>query len=496
MAAEQTQGTAAATTTEFDSAQWLDSALGRMKVTDDAAARQRGVAALNDFIKSAMQPGQVVSKDVETNIKLWISAIDQKLTSQLNEILHNPALQKLEGTWRGLHYLVSQTNTGEHLKIRVMNLTKDELRNDLDRAVEFDMSETFKKVYEEEYGQLGGSPFGMLVGDYDFDCRRAGDVKLLQGVSGIAASAHAPFVSAVSPKSFNMERFAELGNPRDLAKIFTGPDYAAWQAFRESEDSRYVALTCPRVLAREVYGEKFRPVAEFNFEENADGVDHDKYLWMNAAWTYAARITDAFDKYGWMARTRGVEGGGKVEGLPVHTFPTDDGDVAMKCPTEIAITERREQELEKLGFMSLIHCKGKDFAAFMSATSTQKPKKYDRDGATANAILSTKFNQLMCVSRFAHFLKVMVRNRIGSFMERDDMERWLNRWINNYTLGNPESAGDETKAQKPLAWAEIKVVDVPGQPGVYRAVAHMRPHFQLEALDISLRMVAKQLGAN
>jgi type VI secretion system protein ImpC len=494
MAAEQTAAAPAAATTEFDSSKWLDDALGRMKVTDDAAARQRGVAALNDFIKTALQPNQVVSKDVETNIKTWISAIDQKLSSQLNDILHHETFQKLESTWRGLQYLVKNTETGETLKIRVMNVKKDELKNDLDRAVEFDMSETFKKVYEEEYGTLGGAPFGMLVGDYDFDCRRTGDVKLLAGLSGIAASAHAPFVSAVSPKAFNMDRFSELSNPRDLAKIFTGPDYAAWQSFRESEDSRYVALTCPRVLAREVYGEKWKPVAEFNYEENADGTDHDKYLWMNAAWAYATRITDCYAQHGWMARSRGVEGGGKVEGLPVHTFPTDDGDVAMKCPTEIAITERREQELEKLGFLSLVHCKGRDFAAFMSATSAQKPKKYDRDNATANAMLSTKFNQLLCVSRFAHFLKVMVRNRIGSFMERDDMEKWLNRWINNYTLGNPESAGEETKAQKPLAWAEIKVQDVPGQPGVYKAVAHMRPHFQLEALDISLRMVAKQLG--
>jgi type VI secretion system protein ImpC len=335
----------------------------------------------------------------------------------------------------------------------------------------------------------------MLVGDYEFNCSRATDVKLLQGLSGIAAAAHAPFVSAVSPKTFQMDRFSELSDPRDLAKKTTGADYTAWQSFRESEDSRYVALTCPRVLGREVYGEKFRPVAEFNFEENVDGTDHDKYLWMNSAWCYAARITDAYDKYGWMARTRGVEGGGKVEGLPVHTFPTDDGDVAMKCPTEIAITERREQELEKMGFMSLIHCKGRDFAAFMSATSCQKPRKYDRDNATANAILSTKFNQLMCVSRFAHFLKVMVRNRVGSFMERGDMETWLNRWIMNYVLGNPEGQPDELKAKYPLSWAQIQVVDVPGQPGVYRAVAHMRPHFQLEALDISLRMVAKQLGA-
>ncbi len=218
----------------------------------------------------------------------------------------------------------------------------------------------------------------MLVGDYEFDVRRSADVKLLQGLSGVAAAAHAPFVSAASPKLFNMDRFTELSNPRDLAKIFTGVEYASWKSFRESEDSRYVALTCPRVLARELYGEKFSKVAEFNFEENVDGTDHDKYLWMNAAWAYAARITDAFAKYGWMARTRGVEGGGKVEGLPVHTFPTDDGDVAMKCPTEIAITDRREFELSNLGFLPLIHCKGRDFAVFMRPQSCQKPEKYDR----------------------------------------------------------------------------------------------------------------------
>jgi type VI secretion system protein ImpC len=494
MAEEQKASGASTTTTEFDSGDWLNSALGRMRVTDDAAARQRGMDALDHFIKAATQ-GQVVSKDVETNIKTWIAAIDQKLTAQTNEILHTPAFQKLESTWRGLHHLVSQSNTGGHLQLKVLNITKDEIRNDLEKAEEFDQSQLFKKIYEDGYGVLGGSPFGLLVGDYEFDCRRGTDVKVLQGVAGIAASAHAPFVSAVSANAFNMDRFSELSNPRDLAKIFTGPDYAAWEAFRESEDSRYVALTCPRVLAREVYGARFQPVAEFNFEENVDGTNHDKYLWMNAAWTYASRITDAYDKFGWMARTRGVEGGGKVEGLPVHTFPTDNGDVAMKCPTEVSITDRREQELEKLGFLSLIHCKDKPFAAFMSATSCQKPKKYDRPGATANAILSTKFNQLLCVSRFAHFLKVMVRNRVGSFMERGEMENWLNRWISNYVISNPEGQSDETKAKYPLASAEIKVVDVPGQPGVYRAVAHMRPHFQLEALDISLRMVAKQLGS-
>jgi type VI secretion system protein ImpC len=491
-------GAAAPTTTEFDPQAWLNDYAKKTKVDSDPTGRKRILAALNDFLGESIK-SQAVNKDVETNIKLWISAIDQKLTAQINEILHHPAFQKLEATWRGLHYLVKQTNTGQHLKLRVLNATKEEVAKDLEKAVEFDMSETFKKVYEEEYGILGGFPYGLLVGDYDFNVRRTADVRLLSGLAGIAAMAHAPFVAAVSPQSFDMDRFSELAGPRDLASKLPEdhPDLAAWKSFRESEDSRYVALTCPRVLAREVYGEKWAKVPEFNFEENVDGTNHDKYLWMSSAWAYAARITDAFDKYGWLARTRGVEGGGKVEGLPVHTFPTDDGDVAMKCPTEIGITDRREQELEKLGFLSLVHCKGRDFAAFMSATSCQKPIKYGGPKgaeATASHFLTTRINQLLCVSRFAHFLKVMVRNRVGSFMERAELEKWLNTWINNYTLASPETAGEEMKARKPLAWAEIKVLEVEGQPGSYRAVAHMRPHFQLEALDISLRLVAKQIG--
>ena len=493
MAAEQAAAAGGAATEELIAPDVLGKMLDSMKVSDDDAARQRGVVMLNQFVKAITQ-GRTVSKDAENNIKYWIKDIDAKLTAQVNEILHHEKFQKLEGTWRGMAHLVYNTETSTSLQLKVMNITKDEIRADLEKAEEFDQSQMFKKIYEEGYGVLGGNPFGLLVGDYDFDVRRSTDMKVLTGMAGVAAASFAPFVSAVSPKAFNMDRFSQLSDPRDLAKIFTGPDYANWEAFRESEDARYVALTCPRVLGREVYGANFKPVAEFNFEESVDGTNHDKYLWMNSAWCYATRITEAFALHGWMARTRGVESGGKVEGLPVHTFPTDNGDVAMKCPTEIAITDRREQELEKLGFLSLIHCKDKPFAAFMSSTSCQKPKKYDRPDATANAMLSTKFNLQLCMSRFAHFLKVMVRNRIGSYMERAEMEAWLNRWIMNYVLGNPEGQPEELKARYPLASAQIKVVDVPGQPGVYRAVAHLRPHFQLEALDISLRMVAKQIG--
>ncbi len=456
--------------------------------TDDEKSRAKDY--FKQFLNQVVQPGHVVSKDVESNIKYWIKEIDKKMSVQLDQIMHAPELQKLEGTWRGLHYLVHQSETGENLQIRVLNASKRELFKDLDKAVEFDQSTLFKKIYEEEYGQLGGQPYGLLVGDFQFD-RTAEDIAMLQKLSNVAAASHAPFVSAAECGMFNMESYTELSSPRDLAKIFQSVEYAPWKSFRESQDSRYVALALPRVLGRLPYGAKFRRVDEFDYEESVDGSNHDKYLWMNAAWAYASRITDAQAKHGWSARSRGVEGGGKVEGLPVHTFPTDDGGVAMKCPTEIAITDRREFELSELGFLPLIHAKNRDFAAFMGAQSCQKPQKYMSADANANAELSAKFNYMLCVSRFAHYLKVMARDKIGSFMEVEECARWLNDWIQNFVLANPGSAGDELKAKKPLADAKIEVQQVAGKPGYYEAVAYLRPHFQLEALTTSMRLVAE-----
>src|ERR1043165_7278802 len=415
MSAEEAKASAAGTQTT-ESAGLLDQLI-ELTRPDDMRARESAKGAIDEFLGRVVKPGQVMSKHVDANIKAWVAEIDKKLSAQLNEILHDPEFQKLESTWRGLHYLVSQSETGESLKIRVLNVNKRDLAKDLDKAVEFDQSTLFKKVYEEEYGILGGEPFGLLVGDYEFG-RGAEDIGMLQKLSGVAAAAHAPFVGGTAPKMFGMDDFTELSKPRDLAKIFSTPEYAQWKSFRESPDSRYVALGMPRVLARLPYGKQFKTIDEFEYEEAVDGTQHDKYLWMNAAWAYAARVTDAFAKDGWFARTRGVEGGGKVEGLPVHTFATDDGGVAMKCPAEIGITDRREFELSNLGFLPLIHCKNRDYAAFMGAQSCQKPEKYDRDDANANAELSTKFNYIMCVSRFAHYLKVMARDRIGSFMER------------------------------------------------------------------------------
>jgi type VI secretion system protein ImpC len=485
--AEEAKAPAAAQTVEAPSL--LDQVVAATRPqTSDEQSRAKNY--FRQFLEHVVKPEQVVSKDVETNIKTWIAEIDKKLSAQLNEILHEPAFQQLESTWRGLHYLVHQTETSTTLKIRVLNVKKQELFKDLEKAVEFDQSNLFKKIYEEEYGQLGGQPYGMLVGDYEFG-RSAEDIALLKMISGVAASAHAPFVAASSSKLFGLDSWTELANPRDLAKIFDSVEYAPWKSFRDSEDSRYVALTLPRVLSRLPYGAEFKRVTEFNFEEQVDGKEHNNYAWMNAAWAYAARITDAFALYGWMARTRGVEGGGKVEGLPVHTFPTDDGDVAMKCPSEIAISDRREFELSNLGFLPLLHSKGSDFAVFMGAQSCQKPKTYFDPAANSNAELSAKFNLILNTSRFAHYLKVMARDKIGSFMELGQCSTWLNNWIQNYVVASPELVGDDVKAKKPLADAKVNVRAVPGKPGSYEAVAYLRPHFQLETLSTSMRLVAE-----
>ncbi len=486
--AEQTAGAAAAEAQDAEAPNLLDQVISATRPQSEAEA-ERAKDYFKQFLGELVKPGQKVSKDVESSIKHWVSKIDQTLSAQLNEVMHDPAFQKLESTWRGLHYLVHQSETGESLKIRVLNVSKKELFKDLERAAEFDQSSLFKKIYEEEYGQLGGQPYGMLVGDYEFG-RSAEDISLLKMISNVAAASHAPFVSNVSPKMFNMESYTELSAPRDLAKVFDSVEYAAWKSFRESEDSRYVSLAMPRVLSRLPYGPNFKTIEEFNFEETVDGTDHNSYGWMGAAWAYATRMTDAFAQYGWFARSRGVEGGGKVEGLPVHTFPTDDGDVAMKCPTEIAITDRREFELSNLGFLPLVHSKGNDFAVFMGAQSCQKPKTYFDPIANSNAELSSKFNLILNTSRFAHYLKVMARDKIGSFAEVSDLSYWLNNWISQYCV-DPNGASDAIKARKPLSEATVEVRAVAGKPGFFEAVAYMKPHYQLEGLSASMRLVAE-----
>jgi len=466
----------------------LDDIVEQGRMGADVATRERGKNLVKEFISQILEGEMTVSKDTETMINARIAQIDHLISLQLNEVMHAPEFQKLEGSWRGLKYLLSNSETGTQLKIKVLNVSKKELLRDLQRAPEFDQSAIFKKVYEEEYGVFGGDPFAAIIGDYDFG-KHPQDMELLEGMSHVAAAAHAPFLTAAAPDLMNLDSFADIGKPRDLAKIFDTTEYAKWKSFRESEDSRYVGLCLPHILMRQPYGQDTAPVEAFNYEEGVDGTDHSKYLWGNAAYALGTRLTNAFALYGWCAAIRGVEGGGLVEGLPVHNFRTDDGDVAMKCPTEVAITDRREKELADLGFAPLVHCKGTDYAAFFSVQSAQKPKIYDKDEATASARLSAQLPYIMATSRFAHYLKSMMRDKIGSFMSRGQCETFLNNWIRNYSVDD-DNASAAVKARNPLREARVDVVEIPGKPGAYRAVAFLRPHFQLDELSVSLRLVA------
>jgi type VI secretion system protein ImpC len=468
----------------------LDQIVEEGRFGRDTAARERGKDLIKEFVSQFLEGTMTVSRDTEAMINARIAQIDHLVSIQLNEVLHHPQFQKLEGSWRGLKYLLDQSETGTGLKIRVMNVSKKELLRDLQRAPEFDQSAIFKKVYEEEYGVFGGEPFGALIGDYEFG-RHPEDMELLQKMSGVAASAHAPFLTAAAPELMNLDSFTNLGAPRDVAKIFDSTEYAKWKSFRDSEDSRYVALALPHILMRLPYGKDTAPIEAFHYEEAVDGTDHSKYLWGNAAYALGARITNAFAKYGWCVAIRGVEGGGLVEGLPAHNFRTDEGDVALKCPTEIAITDRREKELADQGLAPLVHCKGTDYAAFFSIQSCNKPKRYDKESANANARLSSQIPYIMATSRFAHYMKSIMRDKIGSFMTRTECERFLNTWISQYVVGNPDSVGAETKARFPLSEARVDVEEVPGKPGAYRAVAFLKPHFQLEELTVSMRLVAE-----
>ncbi len=448
--------------------------------------------AVKTLAEQALANTALVSDDSLRTIESIIAEIDKTLTEQVNEIIHHPDFQKLESSWRGLSYLVNNTETDEQLKIKVMNISKKDLSKTLRKfkGTAWDQSPIFKKIYEEEFGQFGGEPYGSLVGDYHFD-HSPPDVELLGEMAKIAASAHAPFLTGAEPSLMQMDSWGELANPRDLTKIFSTPEYAAWRSLRESVDSQYLGLAMPRFLGRLPYGAKTDPVEDFAFEEDTTGASSDKYSWVNAAYGMATNITRSFKMYGWCTRIRGVESGGAVESLPTHTFPSDDGGVDMKCPTEIAISDRREAELDRNGLMPLVHRKNTDFAAFIGAHSLHKPAEYDDPDATANANLGAKLPYLFATCRFAHYLKCIVRDKIGSFKERADMESWLQEWINNYVDFNADISPEEVKAQKPLAAAEVVVEEVEGNPGYYSSKFFLRPHYQLEGLSVSLRLVSK-----
>ena len=455
-------------------------------------AKEAVATAVKTLAAQALQDTKIISEDAIASIQAIIAAIDQQLTGQVNKILHHADFQKLEGAWRGLHHLVTHTETDEMLKIRVLNISKADLGKTLKKfkGTAWDQSPLFKKLYEEEYGQFGGAPYGCLVGDYHFD-HTPPDVEMLGQIAQVSAAAHAPFIAGASPTLMQFDSWQELSNPRDLTKIFESAEYAPWKSLRESEDARYLGLTLPRFLARLPYGAKTNPVEGFAFEEESDGKDHSKYCWANSAYAMATNINQSFKAFGWCSRIRGIESGGAVEGLPVHTFPTDDGGVDMKCPTEIAISDRREAELAKNGFMPLVHRKNSDFADFIGAQSLQKPAEYSDADATANANLAARLPYLFATCRFAHYLKCIVRDRIGSFKSRDDMQRWLSSWILQYVDGNPANSSETTKAQKPLSAAEVVVEEVEGNPGYYTSKFFLRPHYQLEGLTVSLRLVSK-----
>ena len=448
--------------------------------------------AVKTLAAQALANTALVSDDALRTIESIVAQIDKKLTEQVNEILHHQDFQQLESAWRGLHYLVNNTETDEMLKVRVMNISKKDMHKTLRKfkGTAWDQSPIFKKVYEEEFGQFGGEPFGSLVADYHFD-HSPPDVELLGEMAKIAAAAHAPLITGANPTLFQMDSWSELANPRDLTKIFQTPEYAAWRSLRESEDSKYVGLAMPRFLGRLPYGSKTDPVEAFAFEEDTDGTDHSKYGWVNAAYGMAVNINKSFKEYGWCSRIRGIESGGAVEGLPSHTFPTDDGGVDMKCPTEIAISDRREAELAQNGMMPLIHRKNSDVAAFIGAQSLHKPAEYDDDDATANANLAARLPYLFATCRFAHYLKCIVRDKVGSYKSRDDMQQWLQEWINQYVDFNSATSPEEVKARQPLASAEVVVEEVEGNPGYYSSKFFLRPHYQLEGLSVSLRLVSK-----
>ncbi len=488
---KETESSDAGLETEEQTISLLDQAISATKQTAPDEAKD----LIANLTEQVMKGTLTWDRNLTHTINSAITAIDQAISKQLAAVMHHEKFQQLEGSWRGIHHLVMNSETGSGLKIRMMNISKRELFKDLDKAVEFDQSQIFKKMYEAEFGTAGGEPYGAMIGDYEFS-NHPDDIELLSKMSNVAAASFCPFITAAGAGMFGFEDYTELSKPRDLGKIFESGEYIKWRSFRESEDSRFVSLVMPRTLSRLPYGKATKPIEEFDFEEfpvdesgMSRAVDHEDYGWMNAAYVMGTTLTKSYSENGWCTSIRGAEGGGKVEGLPTHLFKSDDGDVDQKCPTEVGITDRREAELAKQGFLPLCHYKNTDYSVFFGAQTAQKPKVFDDPDATANAAISARLPYIMATGRIAHFLKVMARDKIGSFMEADDAEIWLNRWISNYTNGNPD-AGPEMKAKYPLREARIEVKEVPGAPGSYNAVAYLRPWLQMEELTTSLRMVA------
>lgn len=475
---------------------------------DALLGQARTVAALPEATHEALPPtaletlAEHLARDptllrhgLRAAVEAVVAGIDLALSSQLNAILHAPEFQALEGSWRGLHLLVRQADADLGVKVRVLNIGKRELARSLRkfRGTAWDRSPLFQRIYEEEFGQLGGEPFGMLMGDYEFD-HRPDDVALLSDIAMIAAAAHAPFVAAAGPSLLQMESWAEIANPRDLGRIMTTNEYLPWRSLRDGADARYVGLCMPRFLARVPFGARTDPLDAFAFEEECDGPDASGLLWANACWAFAANVARAFAEYGWCCRIRGIDRGGVVEGLPVLRHPTADGNVDRRTVTEICISERREAELSGCGLIPLMHRKNSDVAAFISAQSIQKPHAFDDPDATASANLSARLPYLFASCRFAHFLKCMVRDKVGSTMSRAQLQEWLSEWLLGYVDGSPLTSSEEYKSSHPLSAGKVRLEDIPERPGQFEARVFITPHYQLEGLSVALRLTSHVTG--
>ncbi len=446
----------------------------------------RALARLSEAHPGIVQPGAARTAEG------LVAEIDRMLGEQINLILHHPAFQAMEAAWRGLHFLVRSTQTDALLKIRCLDIGKRELSRTLRkfRGTAWDQSPIFRKLYEEEYGQLGGEPYGVLVGDYAFD-HHPEDVQLLADMARIAAAAHAPFLSGAASSVMQMGSWRELANPRDLTRIFQTPEYAAWRAMRADEDTRYIGLCMPHFLGRLPYGVQSDPLDDFAFEEAADGEAAGNFLWINAAFALAVNVTRAFALYGWCTRIRGIDTGGVVEGLVAHRFASADGGTDRRAVTEVSLSERREAELSRSGFIPLLHRKNTDYAAFVSAQSLQAPAVYADPGASANAVLSARLPYLFASCRFAQYIKCMVRDKIGSTMTREQLTSWLQQWLMDYVDGSPQTSTEEWKAAHPLEEAEVTLEARDGLPGQYEARIYLRPHYQLEGMSVALRLVSR-----
>ena len=467
----------------------LDRILNEGRMARDQYQVEGARNMLSGFIEEATKAGATVDGGAKRAIAERIAALDSLISAQVNHVLHHEKFQKLEASWRNLDKLVSENELSSTLKVRVFNCSRRELARDFQRAPGFDQSHFFKSVYEAEYGTLGGTPYSFIIGDMDFG-RAPPDIQFLRDMSAVAAMAHAPFIASANPGLLDLDSFTELDRPIDVAKIFESSEMAAWNSLRDSADSRYLVLTAPRTMVRLPWGPDSAPVDEMDFVEDVDGNDHEKYLWGPSSWAVGDLIMKSFAEHGWPSAIRGTESGGKVANLPLHSFNSLSGTRISKCPTETTITDRREKELSDQGIVSLCHSRNTDYAVVFSGSTVNRPVKYNEPEASANARLSASLPYVLACSRFAHYLKAIMRDKIGGFTDRGQIEQFLNRWIMQYATAD-DTASHATKARYPLREARVVVREVEGKPGSYTSVAHLRPHFQLEELTASLRLVAE-----